>query len=84
MKKYSGIVIASVALFLASFSPTYSIEQVLTALKNGNAAQLAKYFDTRVDISLPNKSDNFSKNQAEGILKDFFASNEVKKFCSKT
>jgi hypothetical protein len=83
MKKYLGIVIASVSLFLFSFAPTYSIEQVLVALKNGDAGQLSKYFDNRVDISLPNKSDNFSKNQAEMILKDFFASNEVKDFVVK-
>jgi len=75
-----GTALASAALFLVSFTPSYSIEQVLDALRAGNASQLAKYFDSRVDISLPNKSDNFSKNQAEMILKDFFASNEVKSF----
>lgn len=80
MKKLMGIVLASVTLSLVSFTPSYSIEQVVDALKTGNASQLAKYFDSRVDISLPNKSDNFSKNQAEMILKDFFASNEVKTF----
>ncbi len=78
--KYLGLVITSVALFLLSFAPSYSIEQVLVALRTGNATELAKYFDSRVDISLPNKSDNYSKNQAEMILKDFFASNEVKNF----
>jgi hypothetical protein len=56
---------------------------VLNALRTGNAAQLSKYFDNRVDISLPTKSDNFSKNQAEMILRDFFASNEVKNFLVK-
>lgn len=80
MKKYLGIAIASVSLFLSSFGTAYSIDEVLAALKSGNAGQLAKYFDSRVDISLPNKSDNFSKNQAEMILRDFFASNEVKNF----
>jgi hypothetical protein len=80
MKKYLGIAIATVSLFLSSFSVSYSIDEVLAALKSGNASQLAKYFDSRVDISLPNKSDNFSRNQAEMILKDFFASNEVKSF----
>lgn len=80
MKKYLGMVFASAALFLLSFAPSYSIEQVLVALKSGNASQLSKYFDNRVDISLPNKSDNFSRNQAEMILKDFFSSNEVKDF----
>ena len=83
MKKYLGIAVASIALFLSSFSPSYSIDEVLAALRSGNASQLAKYFDNRVDISLPNKSDNFSKNQAEMILKDFFASNEVKNFVVK-
>lgn len=83
MKKRLGLVLASVALFLLSFAPSYSIEQVLVALRTGNATELAKYFDSRVDISLPNKSDNYSRNQAEMILKDFFASNEVKNFIVK-
>lgn len=80
MKKNLGLVIASLSLFLTSFAPSYNIEEVLNALRTGNASGLAKYFDSRVDISLPNKSDNFSKNQAEMILKDFFASNVVKSF----
>lgn len=83
MKKHLGLVFASVTLFLLSFAPSYSIEQVLVALRTGNATELSKYFDSRVDISLPNKSDNYSKNQAEMILKDFFASNEVKNFVVK-
>jgi hypothetical protein len=80
MKKFLGIAIATMSLFLFSFKPLYSIEEVLSALKAGNATQLSKYFDTRVDITLPNKSDNFSRNQAEMILKDFFSSNGVKNF----
>lgn len=72
MKHYLGIAVATVTLLLSSFSPAYSIDDVLKALRSGNATQLAKYFDTRVDISLPNKSDNFSRNQAEMILRDFF------------
>lgn len=49
-------------------------------MRSGNANQLSRYFDTRVDISLPGKSDNYSKSQAEMILKDFFANNKVKNF----
>lgn len=83
MKYYLGIALATVSLFLYSFKPTYSIEQVLVALRTGNASQLSKYFDSRIDISLPDKSDNYSRNQAEMILKDFFANNEVKNFIVK-
>jgi hypothetical protein len=80
MKNFTRILIASLFVFFSSFNTTRSIDDVLAALRSGNASQLAKYFDSRVDISLPNKSDNFSRNQAEMILKDFFASNEVKNF----
>ncbi len=83
MKINTGIALTVVSLFLMSFSPSYSIDEVLSALRKGNASQLSKYFDARVDIELPDKSDNFSRNQAEMILRDFFASNRVKNFVVK-
>jgi len=83
MKQRLGFATLVFSLFLVSFTPRYSIDEVVTAMRKGNAAQLSKYFDSRVDISLPGKSDNYSKSQAEMILKDFFASNEVKGFVVK-
>lgn len=83
MKKNLGFATLLFSLFLVSFTSLYSIEEVVDAIRNGNATELSKYFDSRVDISLPNKSDNYSKSQAEIILKDFFASNEVKDFVVK-
>ena len=80
MKTYLTITVATLSILLSSFSANDSIDEVLAALRTGNAAQLSRYFDTRVDIALPSKSDNFSKNQAEMVLKDFFAANEVKNF----
>ena len=80
MKKHLGFAITAFSLFLVSFTPFYSIDDVVTAMRSGNANQLSKYFDSRVDISLPGKSDNYSKSQAEMILKDFFNNNEVKSF----
>ena len=80
MKKIWGSAFIALTLFLVSFSPPYSIEEVVTAIKGGNAGQLAKYFDNRIDITLPGKSDNYSKNQAEMILKDFFTQNSVQSF----
>jgi hypothetical protein len=80
MKKHLGFATIALSLFLVSFTPFYSIDDVVTAMRNGSASQLSKYFDARVDISVPGKSDNYSKSQAELILKDFFASNEVKGF----
>lgn len=80
MKKHLGFAITICSLVLVSFTPFYSIEEVVTAMRSGNATQLSKYFDNRIDISLPGKFDNYSKSQAEMILKDFFSRNEVKSF----
>ena len=83
MKQYLGFAMVAISLVLVSFAPLYSIDDVVNAMKSGNATQLSKYFDNRVDISLPGKSDNYSKSQAEMILKDFFANNTVKTFVVK-
>ncbi len=83
MKKYLGFAIVAVSLVLVSFAPLYSIDDVVAAMRTGNATQLSKYFDSRVDLSLPGKSDNYSKSQAEMILKDFFGNNTVKNFIVK-
>lgn len=81
MKKYLGFATVIFSLFLVSFSTyIFNIEDVVAAMRSGNADQLSRYFDSRVDVSLPNKSDNYSKSQAEMILKDFFSSNGVKNF----
>jgi hypothetical protein len=80
MKQFYGWAIAVCTLFLVSFTPYYSIEEVVNAMRSGNASQLSKYFDDRVDISIPGKNDNYSKSQGELILKDFFSNNDVKDF----
>jgi hypothetical protein len=53
---------------------------VIGALKAGNATELSKYIEDNVEITLPDKSDNYSKAQAALILKDFFANSVVKTF----
>lgn len=83
MNKLMGLMLASAALFLLSFQDAKTQTQVLSALKSGNAVQMAKYFDSRVDISLPGKTDNYSRNQAEMVLKEFFSQNPVKSFVVK-
>ena len=70
----------AVSLVLSSFTVGGNIDEIITALKAGNAAQIAKYFDNTVEIALPDKSNSYSKSQGEMILKDFFTSNKVKSF----
>ena len=52
-------------------------------MKSGNISQLSRFLDTRVDISLPEKSDTYSKSQAEMIIRDFFNTNVVRNFLVK-
>ena len=73
-------------LFLSAFLITLSIfaqggiDDVISAMKSGNASGVTKYFDSYVDITMPDKSSNYSKSQGELILKDFFGNNGVKTF----
>ncbi len=68
------------AAMLSSFTLFLSIDEVVTGLKSGDAAQISKYFDNTVEISMPDKSNNYSKSQAELVLKDFFSTTGVKNF----
>jgi hypothetical protein len=95
MKSIFGLAVLILSLILASFqsenfklqdtiiSRTYSIEDIAGAMRSGNAGQLARYLDSRVDISLPEKSDSYSKSQAEMIIRDFFTTNVVQNFLVK-
>ena len=45
---------------------------IITAIKQGKASELAKYFNNNVELALSDIDDTYSKNQAELIIKDFF------------
>jgi Domain of unknown function (DUF4783) len=55
-------------------------EDVIKAIRSGDAAQVSQYFDNTLEISLPNKSSSYNRNQAEQVLQNFFSSNTVKDF----
>jgi hypothetical protein len=82
MKKFFTLVLVSFTI--VSFTTSFlGLDDVVAALKAGNASQIAKYFDNTVDITLPQKSNSYSKSQAEMILKDFFNNNPVRTFTVK-
>ena len=70
-------------VFLITFSSYLvqgGIDDVISAMKSGNASGVTRYFDNYVDITMPDKSSNYSRSQGELILKDFFSNNGVKTF----
>jgi len=76
-------------IFLASIAGSNSraaingpgpFEDVVAALKSGNAKDLVSYFDATVELNIAGKSDSYNKSKAESILLEFFAKNKVKSF----
>ncbi len=50
------------------------------AMKEADASELAKLFDERIEISFQGKSQNYSRVQAEFIMRDFFEKNDPRDF----
>jgi len=76
---FTILLLGSVVLF-SSFMKQNGIDEVISSLRSGNATELAKNFDDNIELSLPDKSDSYSKAQAQLIVKDFFSNNGVKGF----
>jgi antitoxin component YwqK of YwqJK toxin-antitoxin module len=70
----------AISTLFCSFTLFSSIDEVITAMKTGNSADVARYFDNTVELNMPGKSNSYSKSQAELVLKDFFSTNSVKGF----
>src|SRR5215217_4931240 len=67
-------------VMMSSFTQPGTIDDVIGALRSGDADGLSRYFDDNVELTLPVKSDSYSKAQAQVIIKDFFGNNGVKGF----
>ena len=74
MKKLVSLLLVTSVVLLSSFNLQKSgIDEVIGALRSGNSAELSKYFGDNVELTLPDKSDSYSKAQAQLIIKDFFS-----------
>jgi hypothetical protein len=54
--------------------------QVLASFRAGSSKDLAKHFEPSILLNLNGQNGNYSKTQAEFILKDFFRKNPPKDF----
>ena len=77
----TSVVSLIVSLFLFFLSPVVeiadidSIDTVISAIDNGSSSDLAKYFDSSISLNVNGQQGDYSKNQAELVLKDFFKKN---------
>ena len=85
MKKNRFILLLALsASFFAGFDSfsqnTDVIDQVKDAIKAGSAKELSKYLNQTVDLTIEGKVENYSKAQAEFVLRDFFKAHAPTEF----
>ena len=80
MQKIFTLITVSSLFFLTAFKPIVGLDDVISALRSGNATELSKYVDDNIEITLPDKTDSYSRAQALMILQDFFSNNGVRNF----
>ena len=80
MKLFSKILVLLSLLIGAQLSNAQSFEHVKDAITIASSKEVAKSFDNNVEITIDGKTSNYSKTQAEFVLKDFFKSNPISAF----
>lgn len=56
------------------------LDDVVNAVKNNRVIDMSRYFDNFVPITINNNQSNYSRNQAELVLHDFFEKNPPQDF----
>jgi hypothetical protein len=57
-----------------------TIDPVVSAIHTGSSSDLARFFDSSISLNVNGQQGEYSKNQAEIIIKDFFKRNPPKTF----
>src|SRR6478609_3870777 len=81
--KFLLLVVFSTVLFagFTAFSQTAGvIDDVKETIKTGSAKELSKYLSPTVDVTIDGKVENYSKAQAEFVLRDFFKAHPPSEF----
>ncbi len=73
MKKY--ILISILLILLPSGFGQLVPGDIIRAFETGDAKELAEYFNSNIELQLPDKTHVASKTQATRIMQDFFKEN---------
>lgn len=72
--------LVTVFSFVSFAASAQTLDQFTVLLKNGNAPELAKYFQSNVEINTNDASNSYSKSQAEQVLGNFFKNHAPRNF----
>ena len=73
-------------IFLGFYSPDVednpldSIDPIVSAIGSGSSSELARFFDSSISMSVNGQQGDYSKSQAEIVLRDFFKKNPSQGF----
>jgi len=72
-------------IFLLLFAPVmitppFSLEKIANAISNGDAKELASFFDEDVEMTVLDEINLYSKSEGQAAVSDFFAENPPKKY----
>ena len=79
MKIKALILLLAVSVSSVAFMPDV-IDGISAAIRSGNPGSISKYFIENIDLKVISQEDVYSRQQAEMILKDFFAKHPVKSY----
>jgi hypothetical protein len=82
LRHFNRLVISVFLLCAAFVQPVRSEipDAVINAIGTGNSAVLAGYFNPSLTLAILDKEDIYTRQQAELIMKDFFARNTPSSF----
>jgi hypothetical protein len=82
MKKHILVLLSSIILLLVNTLTVKAqgFDNIANAIRSGNASALAQSFESNVEITIKDGEASYSKNQAEMVLKNFFAGHQPKSF----
>lgn len=84
MKKIKLILLVLVMTAAVNYTnalPLFDIPvKIFDSMKVGNAAELAKHFNSSVELVILDKEEIYSRQQAEQVLQKFFSQNKVTEF----
>ncbi len=74
------LLITQPSILWAGDQDSETAQKVISAINQGKAREVARYFGSTVDLNLPGNEGTFSKNQAQHILRNFFSTNKPAEF----
>jgi len=67
------LLIIPIQVKISASAPGDIPQAMIDALKSGNTVELSKFFNTSIELAIPGQEDIYSSQQAELIVKSFFA-----------